>query len=299
MPEATYSQALNMALREEMQRDERVFCLGEDIKDSTYGVTRGLYDEFGPKRVVGTPISEAADRRRRPGLGRGGHAPGRRVHVHDLHDVRHGPAGQPGGQDEVHVRGQGGAAHRLPHHGRRRAGQRRPAHPGPGLLVLPRPGDQGGDAHHRLRRQGAAQDGHPGRQPGGLRREQGALRHGQGGRPGHRLHRPLREGRRAPRGEGRHHRRPAADGGDRPRSGRRAGRGRDRGGGDRPPHPRPPGHRDDRQLGEEDAPGGGGARGPRAGGLRGRGDRPGGDPRLRLPGRAPGAGGQPQRPHPV
>jgi len=60
MTVATYSQALNMALREEMRRDPRVFCLGEDIKDSTYGVTRGLYDEFGPKRVVGTPISEAA-----------------------------------------------------------------------------------------------------------------------------------------------------------------------------------------------------------------------------------------------
>jgi pyruvate/2-oxoglutarate/acetoin dehydrogenase E1 component len=60
MPEVTYSQALNIALREEMRRDDRVFCLGEDIKDSTYGVTRGLWDEFGPKRVVGTPISEAA-----------------------------------------------------------------------------------------------------------------------------------------------------------------------------------------------------------------------------------------------
>ena len=60
MAVATYSQALNMALREEMRRDARVFCLGEDIKDSTYGVTRGLWDEFGPKRVVGTPISEAA-----------------------------------------------------------------------------------------------------------------------------------------------------------------------------------------------------------------------------------------------
>ncbi|MGH2370117.1 MAG: alpha-ketoacid dehydrogenase subunit beta [Chloroflexota bacterium] len=60
MPEASYSQALNMALREEMRRDERVFCLGEDIKDSTYGVTRGLWDEFGAKRVIGTPISEAA-----------------------------------------------------------------------------------------------------------------------------------------------------------------------------------------------------------------------------------------------
>ncbi|HEY8745748.1 MAG TPA: alpha-ketoacid dehydrogenase subunit beta [Chloroflexota bacterium] len=60
MPDVTYSQALNMALREEMRRDPRVFCLGEDIKDSTYGVTRGLYDEFGAKRVVGTPISETA-----------------------------------------------------------------------------------------------------------------------------------------------------------------------------------------------------------------------------------------------
>ena len=60
MPDVTYSQALNMALREEMRRDPRVFCLGEDIKESTYGVTRGLYDEFGAKRVVGTPISETA-----------------------------------------------------------------------------------------------------------------------------------------------------------------------------------------------------------------------------------------------
>jgi pyruvate/2-oxoglutarate/acetoin dehydrogenase E1 component len=60
MPEVSYSQALNMALREEMKRDERVFLLGEDIKDSTYGVTKGLWEEFGAKRVVGTPISEAA-----------------------------------------------------------------------------------------------------------------------------------------------------------------------------------------------------------------------------------------------
>jgi pyruvate/2-oxoglutarate/acetoin dehydrogenase E1 component len=60
MPEVSYSQALNMALREEMRRDPRVFCLGEDIKESTYGVTRGLYEEFGPRRIIGTPISETA-----------------------------------------------------------------------------------------------------------------------------------------------------------------------------------------------------------------------------------------------
>jgi pyruvate dehydrogenase E1 component beta subunit len=44
MATVTYSQALNMALREEMQRDDRVFCIGEDIKHSTFGVTRGLWD---------------------------------------------------------------------------------------------------------------------------------------------------------------------------------------------------------------------------------------------------------------
>ena len=59
--EITYVQALNEALREEMLRDERVFIMGEDI--GVYGgafkVTRDLLDEFGPKRVRSTPISEA------------------------------------------------------------------------------------------------------------------------------------------------------------------------------------------------------------------------------------------------
>jgi 2-oxoisovalerate dehydrogenase E1 component len=57
-----YRQALNEALREEMLRDERVFIMGEDVGvyGGAYGVTRGLYDEFGPERVRDTPISEAA-----------------------------------------------------------------------------------------------------------------------------------------------------------------------------------------------------------------------------------------------
>jgi len=62
MRKITYRQALNEALREEMLRDERVFIMGEDvgIYGGAYGVTRGLYDEFGPERVRDTPISEAA-----------------------------------------------------------------------------------------------------------------------------------------------------------------------------------------------------------------------------------------------
>ena len=62
MPEVTYGQALNEALREEMKRDERVFIMGEDvgIYGGAYGVTRGLYREFGEERVRDTAISEAA-----------------------------------------------------------------------------------------------------------------------------------------------------------------------------------------------------------------------------------------------
>jgi len=56
-----YWQALNEALKEEMERDPRVFLFGEDIGryGGAYGVTRGLLDLFGPQRVIDTPISEA------------------------------------------------------------------------------------------------------------------------------------------------------------------------------------------------------------------------------------------------
>ncbi|MBN1266887.1 MAG: alpha-ketoacid dehydrogenase subunit beta [Anaerolineales bacterium] len=56
-----YSQALTQAMREEMQKDERVFLMGEDIGlyGGAYGATRGLLEEFGEWRVIDTPISEA------------------------------------------------------------------------------------------------------------------------------------------------------------------------------------------------------------------------------------------------
>jgi pyruvate/2-oxoglutarate/acetoin dehydrogenase E1 component len=55
-----YRDALNQALREEMQRDERVFLMGEDIGvfNGAFKVTNGLLKEFGEKRVRDTPISE-------------------------------------------------------------------------------------------------------------------------------------------------------------------------------------------------------------------------------------------------
>src|SRR5213593_3714899 len=60
--ELTYLEAIREALVEEMRRDPRVFVLGEDVGayGGAFGVTQGLYDEFGETRVVDTPISESA-----------------------------------------------------------------------------------------------------------------------------------------------------------------------------------------------------------------------------------------------
>jgi len=60
MTVVTYRDALNQALREEMHRDDRVFLMGEEVAeyDGAYKVSRGLLKEFGPKRVVDTPIAE-------------------------------------------------------------------------------------------------------------------------------------------------------------------------------------------------------------------------------------------------
>ncbi|SFR00352.1 alpha-ketoacid dehydrogenase subunit beta [Desulfoscipio geothermicus] len=62
MQEMTYSQAINAALREEMKRDNTVYLLGEDVGvfGGCFGVTTGLIQEFGPERVLDTPISETA-----------------------------------------------------------------------------------------------------------------------------------------------------------------------------------------------------------------------------------------------
>lgn len=56
----SYREALNSTLRSEMQRDEDVFLIGEEIGkfEGSYKITEGLLEEFGPKRVRDTPISE-------------------------------------------------------------------------------------------------------------------------------------------------------------------------------------------------------------------------------------------------
>jgi pyruvate dehydrogenase E1 component beta subunit len=60
MATITYRDALNQALREEMQRDDRVFIMGEEVAvyQGAYKVSKGLLQEFGEMRVVDTPITE-------------------------------------------------------------------------------------------------------------------------------------------------------------------------------------------------------------------------------------------------
>jgi pyruvate/2-oxoglutarate/acetoin dehydrogenase E1 component len=62
MPTMTYLQAISDAMRQEMRADERVFIMGEDIGvfGGAFKVTDGFLDEFGPKRVMDTPLAESA-----------------------------------------------------------------------------------------------------------------------------------------------------------------------------------------------------------------------------------------------
>jgi len=58
----TYIQAITAAMRDEMERDERVFVLGEDVglKGGVFGATKGLQERFGELRVLDTPLAESA-----------------------------------------------------------------------------------------------------------------------------------------------------------------------------------------------------------------------------------------------
>jgi pyruvate dehydrogenase E1 component beta subunit len=57
----SYREALNQAMREEMRRDPRIFLIGEEVGyyQGAFKVTKGFVEEFGPQRVVDTPITEA------------------------------------------------------------------------------------------------------------------------------------------------------------------------------------------------------------------------------------------------
>ena len=61
MPTMTYAEAAKQALAEEMRKDSTLWVLGEDLgRGGVFGQYSGMVEEFGPERIVDTPISEAA-----------------------------------------------------------------------------------------------------------------------------------------------------------------------------------------------------------------------------------------------
>lgn len=60
MREIQFREALREALNEEMRKDDKIFLMGEEVAEynGAYKVSQGMLDEFGPKRIIDTPISE-------------------------------------------------------------------------------------------------------------------------------------------------------------------------------------------------------------------------------------------------
>ena len=192
------AEALRQAIREEMERDPRVFCIGEDIGvtggfGGAFTVTLGLSDQFGHERVLDTPISE---------IGLAGAAVGAAMAgLRPIADVQYGDflfcmMDQLANQAAKMTYMSGGKRRRAHGHARARRFHR------PRLRSTPRaseafffhvPGLKVVGARHGLRRQGPAQDRRARRQPRALFRAQAAVR-----LQGH----AFRKGRAQPGGRG-------------------------------------------------------------------------------------------------
>ena len=199
----TYREAIRQALREEMRGDDRVFLIGEDIGvfGGSFKVTLGLLDEFGPRRVVSTPISESGILGLAVNAAATGLRPVAEIMFSDFFGVRMDMVVNQAAK----CRYMFGAKMSVPLTIRTTMGGRRAAAAQhsqcleawfvhvPGLkLALP---------SNAVRREGPAQDRHPRPQPGHLLREQGPLQ-------------------RAGRGAGRGVLRAVRPGADRPRRAR-------------------------------------------------------------------------------
>ena len=124
--ELTYLEAIREALAEEMRRDAKVFVLGEDVGayGGAFGVTQGLFEEFGEARVVDTPISESAIVGISVGAAMRGYRPVAEMQFADFISCALRPDRQSGGDAEVPVRRARVGADRHPRAERRRRQRR-------------------------------------------------------------------------------------------------------------------------------------------------------------------------------
>ena len=239
MPELTYIQAISDGLRQEMRRDQRVFVLGEDV--GVYGgafkVTLGFQEEFGPWRVIDTPLSETAIVGGATGAALMGLRPVAEMQFADFISCAWDHLVTVAAKQFFRGRTPVPIVVRLPVR-RRLLGRPVPlAEPGELVRAHPRAQDRvPGDA---ARREGPARDRDRGPEPGPLLRAQAPVPADQGRGAGGALHRPLRPGERPPRGRRRGRRHLGGDGAHGDRGGRRAREGGLRGRGARPAHAHP------------------------------------------------------------
>jgi len=181
--EIGFGDAVREAIAEEMRRDPTVVLLGEDVAEAgtTFKVLKGLVEEFGPERIIDTPISEAGF----TGLAVGAAMTGMRPIV----DIMFGDflmlvMDQIGNQAaKIHY--MSGGKWKVPL-------VIRAAFAVAACLAEPHPGAEGRRAVDAVRRQGAVQGRRPRRQPGGLLRGQDQLHQGEGARADRRLRHPAR-----------------------------------------------------------------------------------------------------------
>jgi pyruvate/2-oxoglutarate/acetoin dehydrogenase E1 component len=162
----TYRDALNQALREELRRDSRVFLMGEEVGvyQGAYKVSKGLLQEFGPQRIVDTPITEEGF----AGVGVGAAMVGLRPIIEmmtwnfslvAIDQIVNGAA---------KMLYMSGGQFKIPMVVRRGPPARRAAFAVARILVRQRAWPEGRGAINPVRRQGTAQERHPRRRPGDL-----------------------------------------------------------------------------------------------------------------------------------
>ena len=160
MKKITVSKAIGEALHEEMLRDKNVFIMGEDmaVMGNVFAITKGFLEEFGPNRVIDTPISEEGF----VGMAVGAAMRGLRPVVELMYDDFATECADPLFNQAAKIRYMTGGAHGAARSHGRRTPQRRSALPVPGELLLPLPGAEGGGSLLRRGCQGPAENRHPG-----------------------------------------------------------------------------------------------------------------------------------------
>ena len=199
MPELTYIQAISEGLRQEMRRDQRVFVLGEDV--GVYGgafkVTLGFQEEFGPWRVLDTPLSETAIVGGATGAALMGLRPVAEMQFADFISCAWDHLVTVAAKQFFRGRTPVPIVVRLPSGGGFSGGPFHSQNPESSFAHIPGPQDRlPVDA---ARREGPARDVDRGSEPGPLLRAQASLPPHQGRGAGGALHDPIRPGARASR----------------------------------------------------------------------------------------------------